>query len=461
MKTIALLLLAGLGSTNAAAQQGTPPQVVIEAVTPDANSGTLTITGANFGPRPFVTLNLIPLNVQLGLDPRIVAAVPLDMIPPGKYLLTVSRGPAPSDTAASYEVQIGPEPSPSAAVASGSLSPPAATDAILLPAPTDPAAKVGDHVITLADVDREWQRMDPSAYLAASRLLYDGRSRVATEMVNNELLAREAADRGVTVDALLKEEVPKRTVPMPDSAVTGLYQSLGDRARGASLDQMRPAIRAWLARNVEPDLAKMTYVEELMKVSTRADVFLTAPRVNIEHHADDPVLGPATAPVELVAFGDFESPAYARFALALGRVRDTFGNRVRIVFKHLPVSGPASISAAEAAACANAQGKFWPYHDKVLSEAGALDAARFRTVARDVGLDGPAFDTCFEQDQFRAEVRRALDEAQRYDIPGSPSFLINGQLAPDPPSFLPPFEFFKRIIEQELEREAKDAAARR
>ena len=461
MKTIALLLVAGLSGTLAAAQQATPPQVVIESVTPDATSGTLTVAGANFGPRPFVTLNLIPLNVQLGLDARIVAAAPLDMMPPGTYLLTVSRGPQPADTAASYEVQIGPAPSPTASVASGSLAQPSATDAILLPAPADPAAKVGDHVITIADVDREWQRTDPSAYLAASRQLYEGRSRVATEMVNSELLAREAAGRGVTTDALLKEEVPKRTVPMPDTAVTGLYQSLGDRTRGASLDQLRPAIRAWLERNVEPDLAKMTYVEELMKVSTRADIFLRAPRVIVEHRADDPVLGPATAPIEIVAFGDFQSPDYARFALTLSRVRDTFGNRVRIVFKHLPLGGPASVSAAEAAACANAQGKFWPYHDRILSEAGALDAVRFRKVGRDIGLDGAAFDACFDQGQFRAQIRRALDEAGRYDIPGSPSFLINGQLAPDPPSFLPPFEFFKRIIEEELAREAKDAAAPR
>jgi protein-disulfide isomerase len=350
-------------------------------------------------------------------------------------------------------VQIGP-------AASTAPAPPVAGGA-LPPAPSDPAAKVGDHVITVADVDREWQRVDPSTYLAASRQLYEGRSRIVTDMVNNELLAREAAARGVTPDALLEEEVQKRTVEMPDTAVTALFQSLGDRARGASLEQLRPAIRAWLERNVEPGLAKMTYVEELMKVSTRADIFLNAPRLNIEHAADEPALGPPTAAVEIAAFGDFQSPDYARFAQAFGKVRDTFGNRVRIVFKHLPVGGPASIAAAEAAACANAQGKFWPYHDKILGEAGSLDAARFRSVARAVDLNGAAFDACLDQRQFRSEVRRATEEAQRYDISSSPSFLVNGQLAPGPPPFLPAFDFFKRLIEQELNRGTKDAAAPR
>jgi len=444
------------GAICAAQQTASPRQVVIESVVPDVGGGTLTITGANLGPRPFVTLNLIPLNLQLAADTRIVAAAPIDMMPPGTYLLTVTCGPQPSDTA-SFEVHIGPA---SSTVSSAQAQPPG-IDVDALGAAATPVAKVGDRIITLADIDREWQRTDPSAFLAASRQLYEGRRRAVTDLVNNELLAKEAAARGVSVDALLAEELPKRTVPMPDSAVTALYQSLGDRTRGATLDQLRPAIRAWLERNVQPDLAKMTYVEELTKVSTRADVFLKAPRVAVEHHDDDPVLGPATAAVEIVAFGDFQNADYARFALSFGRVHETFGNRVRIVFKHLPLGGPASVSAAEAAACANAQGKFWPYHDKLLSEAGALVTARFRRVARDVGLDGPAFDRCLDDGQFHAEIERALDEAQRYVIPGSPSFLINGALAPDPPPFLPPFDFFKRVIEEELQRQSSDAAAPR
>ena len=78
---------------------------------------------------------------------------------------------------------------------------------------------MGDRTFTMADVDREWQRTDPVGYLSASRHLYDARRRVVTDMVNNELLSREAASRGISVDALLKEEIPKHTVPLPDTAV--------------------------------------------------------------------------------------------------------------------------------------------------------------------------------------------------------------------------------------------------
>jgi protein-disulfide isomerase len=199
----------------------------------------------------------------------------------------------------------------------------------------------------------------------------------------------------------------------------------------------------------------MNYVEELMKVSTRADLFLTPPRVVVERTADDPVLGPASASVEIVAFGDFESVEYARLAQAFGKVRETFGDRVRIVFKHLPVAAPDSAAAAEAAACANAQGGFWPYHDAVLARPGPFSAEQLKEVASDARLDRRAFDRCVDDDQFRSLPKRAMEEAQRYAIEASPSFLVNGALAPTPPPFLPPFEFFKRIIEEELQRQSR------
>jgi protein-disulfide isomerase len=274
-------------------------------------------------------------------------------------------------------------------------------------------------------------------------------------MVTRELLAREAAARGRTLEALLDEEIPKRRVPLPESSVLSLYQSLGERARGATLDQMRPALRAWLERTTEPEIAKMNYVEELMKTATRAVVSLAPPRVRVERTPRDPVRGPDNAPVEIAVFGDLQSAEYVRFAQQFGRVRDTFGDRVRLMFKHLPQGGLASTAAAEAAACAAAQGRFWPYHDALVAQlsvpsASSVSSVALRSLASDAGLDRGAFDGCLDQGHTRPLIRQALDEAARYGIAAQPALLVNGRLAPAPPSFLPPFEFFTRIVEQEL-----------
>ena len=451
MKTLSFALGLALAGVPVAAQQAAGPQLIITSAVPDRSGATLTIKGGSFGGRPFVTLDLIPLTVQIAVDSEIVAVAPVSAMPPGDYLLSVSRGPSPAENG-SFTLTLGtPRPAGDAAPRGPA---PAGSGPGISAAGTEPAAQVGARVITISDVDREWQRTDPAGYLELSRHLYDMRRHVVDTMVADELIAREAAARGVTVDALLKEEIPKRVIAMPESAVVTMYQGLGDGTRGASLDQMRPALRAWLQRNTEPELAKIAYVEELTKVSTRADTFLMAPRVEVEKTAQDAPLGPAKADVEFVAFGDFYSSDYVRFAQAFGRMRETFGDRVRLVFKHAPPLGPESITAAEAAACANAQGKFWLFHDALVAQPGSPNLDGAATAA---GVNRSAFTACVESGEFREVIRQSRDEAERYGI-GGPSFLVNGRLALTPPPFLPPFDFFKKIIEEELGRIAKGAS---
>jgi protein-disulfide isomerase len=447
-----LALACVLMRVEAAGAQPTMPPLAVTHAVADASGDTVTIAGANFGSaRPFVTLDMVPLPVRISLDSQIVAEAPTRLMPPGEYLLTVSRGPAPADNGW-FKLTIGS----GARKAAASAADPAPAGQTLSIAGSEPAARVGDRLITIADVDQELQRTDQPGYLGLSRHLYDSRRRVADAMITDELLKREAAARGTTTEALLKEEIPKRIVKLPESAVVSLYQGLGDSTRGATLDQMRPAIREWLAQNTEPELARMTYIEELKKVSTRAELFLAAPRVRVEPSAQDAALGPSTAIVQVVAFGDFLSSDYGRLARAFGSVRETFGERVRIAFKHLPTLGPDSVAAAEAAQCANAQGRFWPFHDAMLARPGSVDA-RIKQSAADAVLDADAFNGCVDRGASRALIRLAADEAGRYDIHTSPSFLVNGRLAPTPPPFLMPFDYFKRLIEEELSEQAKGA----
>jgi protein-disulfide isomerase len=128
---------------------------------------------------------------------------------------------------------------------------------------------------------------------------------------------------------------------------------------------------------------------------------------------------------------------------------------VRIVFKQLPASDPESLAAAEAAACAHAQEKFWALHDRVIAQSGPLGPTRTAELAAAAGLDRAAFEACHGSGRFRRAIHEALEEARRYDVTVSPSFLVNGRLAPVPPPFLPPFEFFTRLIEEELAAQSR------
>ena len=167
----------------AAAQEPGPPLVVTQVV-PDAATDTITIDGEHFGPKPFVTLDLVPLDLRLVLETRLMAAVPIDVMPPGRYLLTVSRGPGPGDRA-SLEIALGRIAEPAA------RPPSPASPPLAIPAAGDPAAVVGDTPITVADVDREWQASDPGGYVALMRKLHDERRRVADRMATADVLARK------------------------------------------------------------------------------------------------------------------------------------------------------------------------------------------------------------------------------------------------------------------------------
>ena len=460
----AVALAIGMAIGAAAAQPAAIAGLVLTAARPDPQAGTLTVTGAGFGPVPFVTLDLVPLAVRSATDTEIVTAAPISLMPPGDYVLTVSRGSAPGEHA-SLDVAlnggtaaggsspaersgISTRPAPAAATGAGGTDGPG-----LAAGPGAVAATVGDRIITVAEVDREWRRQDPGGFVALAREIHDTRWRYTDALVADELIAREAEAQGLTPDTLLAREIPPRIVEMPESAVRSLYADVGTAARGASYAQMEPALRAWLERVTARELARMNYLEELTAVSTNAELSLDPPRIAVERSAQDAALGPVTAPVELIVFGDFQSPDYARVAAAFGRIRETYGDRVRIGFKHLPPPDrPAAMQAAQAAQCANLQGRFWPFHDGLLSRPAVLDAFRLRQAASEAGLDVDRFDACVASAATHRTILNALEEAIRYGLHASPSFLVNGRLAPEPPPFLPASEFFTRLIEEELLR---------
>src|SRR5262245_23348995 len=88
----------------------------------------------------------------------------------------------------------------------------------------------------------------------------------------------------------------------------------------------------------------------------------------------DHALGPASAPLVLVEYGDFECPQCAAAHPIIKQIEDTFGDRLRFVFRHFPLtsSHPHAQRAAEAAEWAATAGKFWEMHDALYANNKAL-----------------------------------------------------------------------------------------
>ena len=91
----------------------------------------------------------------------------------------------------------------------------------------------------------------------------------------------------------------------------------------------------------------------------------------------DHAVGPPTAPITIVEYGDYECPTCLNAVPVVKQVRKSLGDRLRFVFRHFPRSSihPHASAAAEAAEAAAEQGKFWEMHQGAVREPeGAWDS---------------------------------------------------------------------------------------
>ncbi len=147
-----------------------------------------------------------------------------------------------------------------------------------------------------------------------------------------------------------------------------------------------------------------------------------------------PVRGSASAPVTIIEYGDFQCPSCGAFARnteseLIRRYIDS--GKVKLVWKNFAWIGSESKLAAQAAACAQEQGKFWEYHDHLYANqrgenTGYLSAATLKTFASALALDRAAFDPCLDSGRYKATVDRDGSEVRSLGLTGTPTFVING-----------------------------------
>jgi len=144
--------------------------------------------------------------------------------------------------------------------------------------------------------------------------------------------------------------------------------------------------------------------------------------------ARDWARGPASAPVTLLEYGDFECPACGRAFHELKRLERGLHDRIRFVFRHFPLSQmhPHATLAAEAAEAAGAQGKFWEMHDTLFVNQGALALDALLSYARQLRLDVQRVSLDLDQHLFLPKVRRDFLDGVRSGVNGTPTLFING-----------------------------------
>jgi len=169
--------------------------------------------------------------------------------------------------------------------------------------------------------------------------------------------------------------------------------------------------------------------------------------INID---DDPIKGNKDAPVTIIEFSDFQCPYCSKFYMQiLPQLEENYikTGKVRFIYKDFPLSfHPLAQKTAEAAECADEQGKFWEYHNKIFSDQQYLSMQNLKQWAYDLNLDTNKFNNCLDSGQMFSEVQKDLKDGEAHGVSGTPAFFVNNRFI----SGAQPFTVFKQIIDAEL-----------
>ena len=179
----------------------------------------------------------------------------------------------------------------------------------------------------------------------------------------------------------------------------------------------------------------------------------------------DPFMGPEDASIVVIEYSDFQCPFCVAAAGFYNAVTEQFKRqmpswsapmpglkklaeegKIKLVFKHFPLSfHQYSQKAAEAAEAANAQGKFWEYHDKLYSKNSMIDESVLIQIAEEIGLDVYRFKVELNAGVYADSVKKDLEEGLKAGVDSTPSFLVDGKLI----SGAQPFFVFEQEINKQ------------
>jgi protein-disulfide isomerase/uncharacterized membrane protein len=255
--------------------------------------------------------------------------------------------------------------------------------------------------------------------------IYNAKLAAIHQEIAQRLISEEAAKQSMSVDALLAKEVfSKINLPNVETGNKGVSSN-------ASLNgglELRKNINQQTVAQLT-DLLREQFVARLMQ-QHRVSILLrrpVPPRIAIDLSLAK-LSGPADAPVQLIVFSDFQCPYCAQLAAVLRQVREKFANQVQVGFRYFPLKiHELAGLAAQAAECADRQGKFWPFHDKLFSKQGSFSADDLVEVARGIGLDTARFRGCLAAPESVQPVEASYNDAVALGLDRAPSLFLNGK----------------------------------
>jgi NhaA family Na+:H+ antiporter len=160
------------------------------------------------------------------------------------------------------------------------------------------------------------------------------------------------------------------------------------------------------------------------------------------------LLGPPSAPVQLIEFADFECPYCGGFHKTLKTLRERYPAQVALTYVHFPIQGHRfALPAARAAECAGEQGRFEAMHDRLFQEQDQLGLKSWSEFATEAGVpDSDAFNACIKRSGSMPRVVEGQQLGKELDVQGTPTVIVNGWRFGNPPTEKELDEMVKAVL---------------
>jgi len=313
--------------------------------------------------------------------------------------------------------------------------------------PAAPVGKIGGKTITAGELDEAAKKDLAQLEQQYHEQRYQLRRNALESMLRQRAFDEKAKAKGLSREELVNQEVAAKIPEPSEEEIRTLY----DRAKAGGqqlppFDQVKPDIIRFL-KNQKAQGALAEYYEQLKK-DMGIEILLPpyeAPKVAVD--ATGPAKGPASAPITIVEFSDYECPYCVRAEPTVNALLAKYPGKIRLVYRDYPLPMHSKApKAAEAAHCAGDQGKYWEMHDKLFANAQKLEVPDLKAHAREVGVDSGKFDQCLDSGEKAKIVDGHKKAGDDVGVSGTPAFFINGR----PLSGAQPLEAFTSIVDQEL-----------
>ena len=322
-----------------------------------------------------------------------------------------------------------------------------------------PAAEAAQVVFTLKGSDAFWQFHDTA---------FKNQAQLSPESYEEWAVAA-GVDAKAFKDALATQEAAKKVDEDQNLASRiGVNGTPAFRVNGVELSGAQPftkfkeLIDAEL-KKAEAKIATGTAKDRIYVAMSTENFKKLVPANDDEDHPDEtavhrvlvgdsPVRGSADAPVTIVMFSDFQCPFCKRIEPTIEKISETYGGKVRIVWKHEPLpfhprAEPAAELALEARAQQGDKG-FWNAHDKLFASQPKLEDADLLKIAGELGLDLGRVRTAIRDKKYKAAIDADVELADDVQATGTPHCFINGRRLVG----AQPFEKFEKVIDEELKK---------